>query len=392
VRGFARELHRQGVAIEMRDIPKWSASKLPPETEDSLLASLERPREDAQTILQFCSPVQMLRYPDKLNVNFTVFEATRVPDAWVQANRKHDLVIVPTVSSQSAWVNSGMPAHRVRVCPQGVDPSMFSGDAEPLPLRMEDGSPVAGYRTRFLNVAEFGVRKNLMGLLQAWMEASSPADDAVLIIKLGFYTSGSWDRFLRQIDRLQQRLGKDLTDAAPVVFVRGVVGEAEMARFYTTATHYISLSLGEGWDYPMMEGAASGMRLIAPAHSAYLAYLDSTVASMIPSREVPAQDPDNSGLEELFSQAHWWEPDRNCAVQAIRSAIEGRDVPIASARERILREFTWQHSTSRLIGILDELEALRAKLPSFAALRSNKRATTTNWRSAPDVPPIPNPS
>ncbi len=158
---------------------------------------------------------------------------------------------------------------------------------------MEDGSPVAGYRTRFLHVAEFGARKNLMGLLRAWIEATSQVDDAVLIIKLGLYGPGAWERFLRQLDLLERRLGKSLTDAAPVTLIRGVVGEAEMPRFYTTATHYISLSFGEGWDYPMLEAAASGLRLIAPAHSAYLTYLDSSIASMIPSREIPAEDQDN---------------------------------------------------------------------------------------------------
>jgi len=392
VRGFSRELYRQGIAIEMRDYPNWSASKLPPGEQDSLLASLERPCEDAQTVLQFCSPLQVQRCPGKLNVNFSMFEATRVPDAWVRENREHDLVLVPTESSREAWLNCGMPAHRIRICPLGVDASTFSGDAEPLALRLEDGSPIANYRVRLLNVAEFGTRKNLMGLLQAWMEASSPIDDAVLIIKLGFYSPGSWDRFLGKIDLLQQRLGKGLVDAAPIAFIRGVVGEAEMARFYTTATHYISLSFGEGWDFPMIEAAASGLKLIAPAHSAYLAYLDSTIASMIPSREISAHDPDNPVLNDLFRGACWWEPDRDCAAQAIRAAIDGQDVHAGSARERVLREFMWRHSASRLIAVLDELEALRAKLPSFAALRSNKRATTKNARSATDAPQAPNPS
>jgi glycosyltransferase involved in cell wall biosynthesis len=392
VRGFARELHRQGVDVELHDFPTWSATKLPAETQDSLLSSLERPLEDARTVVQFCLPTQMLRYPDKLNVNFTVFEATHVPAVWVRENRTHDLVIVPTESSREAWLRSGMPGHRVRVCPQGVDSAMFSGEAAPLPLLMEDGSAVSGYRTRFLNVAEFGARKNLMGLLHAWMEATSPEDDAVLIIKLGIFGAGTWERFLSQLDLLQERLGKTLADAAAVTFIRGVAGETEMPRFYTAATHYISLSFGEGWDYPMMEAAASGLKLIAPAHSAYLAYLDSSIATMIPSREIPAEDLDNPALSELFRGANWWEPDGDRAAEAIRAAIEGRDVHIASPRERIVNEFTWSRAASRLTEILDELESLRAKIPSLAALRSNKRATIAPARSAPDAPPDPNPS
>ena len=391
VRGFARELHRQGIAIEMRDFPNWSAVKLPTEAQDTILASLEQP-VDAQTVLQFCLPTQVIPCPGKLNVNFTVFEATRVPDVWVQENRWHDLVVVPTESSRDAWVRSGMPGHRVRVCPQAVDASVFSGKAPPLPLRLENGSPIAGCRTRFLNVAEFGARKNLMGLLQAWMEATSQADDAVLIVKLGLHTANAWDRFLHQLNQLEQRLGRRLEDAAPVAFIHGVVAEEEMARFYATATHYISLSFGEGWDYPMVEAAASGLKLIAPAHSAYLAYLDSSIATMIPSREIPAEDSDNPCLSELFRGACWWEPDRVCAADAIRAAVNGRDAPSASARDKITSKFTWERAASRLIQILDELESLRAKIPSFEALRSNKRAATRSAHSAPDALPDPNPS
>ena len=389
MRGFVRELHRQGVAIELHDCPNWSPARIAPESQDPLFSSLERPLDDVRTALHFCMPTQVVRYPGKLNVNFTVFEADRVPAAWISQNRTHDLVIVPTESSRNAWLASGMPAHRIQVCPQAVDSAAFSAESEPLPLRTENGRAVADYRTRFLHIAEFTARKNLMGLLRVWMEATSRKDDAVLVIKLGLYDRSSQERFLRQLELVEEHLGKSLADAAPTAFVGGVVADREVPRFYRTATHYISLSFGEGWDYPMMEAAASGLKLIAPAHSAYPAYLDASVATMIPSREVPAQDLDNPDLTELFRGANWWAPDDDCAMQAIHRAIKGDDVPLASAQERILREFTWQRAAARLTAILDELESLRAKIPSFAALRASNGATTATRHSAPDAPADP---
>ena len=167
VRGFVRELHRQGIAIEMRDLPDWCASRLAPETQDPLFASLERQRVDAQTVLQFCLPRQVLRYPGKLTVNYTVFEATRVPPVWVAENRKHDLVIVPTESSRRAWLQAGMPPHRLRICPQGVDPAKFGRMPRHCPCNWRTVLVIARYRTRFLHIAEFTTRKNPMGLLRA---------------------------------------------------------------------------------------------------------------------------------------------------------------------------------------------------------------------------------
>jgi hypothetical protein len=43
------------------------------------------------------------------------------------------------------------------------------------------------------------------------------------------------------------------------------------------------MSRGEGWDLPMTEAAAAGLRLIAPRHTAYLTYLDAEVAQLIPA-------------------------------------------------------------------------------------------------------------
>jgi glycosyltransferase involved in cell wall biosynthesis len=132
-----------------------------------------------------------------------------------------------------------------------------------------------------------------------------------------------------------------------------------MPRLYAAATHYISLSFGEGWDQPMLEAAASGLRLIAPDHSAYSTYLDDSVAQLITSREVPCLF-SGWGLVQLFFQnANWWEPDDGEAILAIRAAIDGKDVSPASARQRVIREFTWEQATRRLIVLLEDLRSRR---------------------------------
>ena len=104
----------------------------------------------------------------------------------------------------------------------------------------------------------------------------------------------------------------------------------------------------------MMEAAATGLRLIAPAHTAYLDYLDSGVAQLIPVRAVPADARPDPWTAELFEGAYWWTPDEDAAGQALRNAIDGRDRPGASVRDRMASAFTWRHAGSRLIEILAE--------------------------------------
>jgi hypothetical protein len=57
----------------------------------------------------------------------------------------------------------------------------------------------------------------------------------------------------------------------------------------------------------------------------------------------------------LFEGVRWWAPDEDAAGQALRNAVEGRDQPAASLRDRLATAFTWPHAAARLIEILAEL-------------------------------------
>lgn len=360
VREFVRELVRQDVAVQLVDLPEWGAARLPEQARDRWFDQLSQP-VDASITLHFTMPHQVISDGHGLDVNYTMFEATRVPATWVEHNRRHALVIAPTESSRQAWLSAGFPADRLRICPLGINADLFGGRVEPLPLRTEIGVPVASYRTRFLNVSELGPRKNVTGLLRAWLIATSADDDALLMLKLGRYAPGWFDLFTHQLQQLQRQVGRSFRKAAPVEFLFDLLSDAEMPRLYETATHYISLSHGEGWDQTMVEAAASGLRLIAPDHSAYRAYLSPDTATLIPSREVPARFDGDPALQALFAVANWWEPDVEAAAAAIRRAIDGQDGDRRGAREQVLTHFTWQRSTRRLLEILSELTVSEAR-------------------------------
>lgn len=359
-REFVRELHNQGVSIELIDFPEWGPARLPVHMQDPWFDSLNR-RTSARVALHFCMPHQLVPFRGLANVNYTMFEATRIHPMWVAHSRTHDLVILPTESSSRAWVASGVPEDRIRLCPLGVNAKLFSKPATPLPLRRDNGDPISEFKVRFLNLSELGPRKNLVGLLRVWLKATTRQDDAILILKLGSYLPGWMEEFRQQIDEMQARVGKRLDEAAPVHVIRDFYPDAEMPRLYAAATHYISMSHGEGWDQPMLEAAASGLRLIAPDHSAHTTYLDPSVADLIPSREVPAVFPGGGVIGSLFENTNWWEPDEDEAVSYVRSVIRGTDCGKVSLRERILREFTWERAAQRLIAILGEVEARKGR-------------------------------
>jgi glycosyltransferase involved in cell wall biosynthesis len=110
----------------------------------------------------------------------------------------------------------------------------------------------------------------------------------------------------------------------------------------------------------MMEAAAMGLHLIAPKHSAYTAYLDESIASLLPFRKVPAVFEWSDGLHELFRGADWWEPDEEAAADCLRRAITRGDTGLnLAARARMVEEYTWENAARRLAEILDELDSNR---------------------------------
>ncbi|MGA7670489.1 MAG: hypothetical protein WBW04_08695 [Nitrolancea sp.] len=354
VRELSRILVRRGVRVQLIDMPGWSSLRLTDGDRERFFETLTRPI-DAPITVHCTMPDQVVIDHPSVQVNFTVFEANRIPRKWVELARDHALVIVPTESSRQAWIASGVPERQLRVCPQGVDPEIYGPDVRPLRLFTETGRSIQSFTTRFLNVSELGPRKNLAGLLRAWLLATRRDDDAILILKLGQSGLADPTDFTRKIREIEHETGKSFSHAAPVEMMLEVLGDRAMPRLYALATHYISMSHGEGWDHPMVESGASGLHLIAPDHSAYRAYLTPEIATLLPSRIVPASFEGSPGLQDLFEGADWWEPDQEAAVAAIRYAIDHPQQGPSPAQELLRTRFTWDHAADRFLSILDEL-------------------------------------
>jgi len=315
---------------------------------------LDRPVA-ARAMLNVLVPQVVERVPGLASVTFTMFEGTRIPEAWRRHSAASDLVVVPSRSSWTAWAAAGFPEDRLRLCPLGVDPEPAAVAPGPLPLAVAGGRPVSGFRHRFLNVSDFIARKNVDGLLRVWLRATSRADDAVLVLKLGKGESAAARAALADlVGRVQAQVGRRMEEAAPVLLVDQTLDEAGMTALFHAATHYVSLSHGEGWDLPMSKAGAMGLGLVAPRHSSYLDYLDESVAHMVPARVAPARPMAGEPPPKAFFGLDWWEPDEDAAAAILADIVVGRAGPQRSARDRLLSGFTWGQAADRLLAILRE--------------------------------------
>jgi glycosyltransferase involved in cell wall biosynthesis len=377
VRALVRELDQLGVRINLAAVPGWSLKSLP--DLDPFFLALTDP-VDADVVLHFCMPHQALVVPDRFNVNYTMFEATRVHRSWVAQSHAHDLVVVPTQSSREAWLASGAPADRIAISPLGVDPAIGS-PSEPMLLCGPGGRPVSAYHTRFLNVSQLISRKNLDGLLRVWMGATERADDTILVLKVDTDAARRGEP-AALLEAACAQLGRAADDAAPVLFLDDVLADAEMPRLYACATHYISMSLGEGWDMPMLEAAAAGLELLAPWHSAYMAYLDAQHAHLFDCSLEPARRPSEREAI-LFQGASWWRPDERQAADVVRAVVAGRAPRKPPPQQFVLDRLNWRTSAESLLTLVSERlqarEQRKRSRPRGYALAARARAP---WRLA----------
>jgi glycosyltransferase involved in cell wall biosynthesis len=350
-RAYVRAFVKLGVDVRLTPLLHWSVDA-PADERDGWFEELVGPIE-AETVLHCTMPHHAQAVFGKRNVNHTMFEADRIPRDWVTRSWAHDLIAVPTESSRSAWIGSGVPAERVGLAPLGVDASFYMTPSEPAPLRTQDQRAVSTYQTRFLNIADLRPRKNHTALIRVWLRATAKDDDAVLILKSSADRAGDLEKFRQDLLDVQRQAGRSLADAAPLLFITHPLSDGQMRALYASATHYISLSHGEGWDQPMMEAAVSGLRLIAPRHSAYLTYLREGEAHLLPAPLASANIETRLGVEDnlFFEGLRWWNPDEDAAVDLVRRIIRGDEPPLASPRDRIARDYTWDRAASALLDL-----------------------------------------
>ena len=352
-REFVRALATLGVDVGLTSLDAWS-TPMPAEMRDPWFETLPR-TTGAGMVLHFAMPSHVWLRPGVRNVNYTMFEADGIPAAWAAAAGDCDLVVVPTQTGRDAWTSTGVDAAHVRVSPLGVDGAFFSRPSQPLPLTLDDGRPVAGFTTRFLHVGELRPRKNQIGLLRAWLTATVAGDDAVLILKCPPVLPAI-AQLAADVQALERELGRGLADAAPACLLPMLLTDEQMLALYATATHYVSLSHGEGWDQVMMEAAVAGLHLVAPKHTSYLEYLHDGDAEFIPSTLGPATFGGHICPEDraLFDGLSWWHPDGAATAEILRGAIDGRRARHVPPSARIASTFTWQAAAKHLAEVLDD--------------------------------------
>jgi glycosyltransferase involved in cell wall biosynthesis len=258
----------QGHSVGLVEFTKWSLTRTSTPIDD-IIKSMESNNPDPEFHLNFCLMDQSQLNPSTPNYIYTMFETDKICPEWVDAASRVDGVFVPTEWNKQVFIKSGIPEDKVFVCPPPLDIDFITKSDININIKQFDNADIRKYKHRFLNCSEYITRKNLDGLLSAWCDETKPEDDACLVLKLNSNSGLKTDFITTKIKSLIKRKA-----CAPIFIFTDFLSEEAMLGLYKFCTHYITCSYGEGWGLSESICGILGKKVIAPAATAFVDYLN----------------------------------------------------------------------------------------------------------------------
>jgi glycosyltransferase involved in cell wall biosynthesis len=256
------------------------------------------PPQDMDFLINFCLLDQAQANPHSINVCYTMFETDKICQGWVEAAKRLDLIVVPSEFNRITFTQSGIPEHKVIVCPCPMDLDEIL-NSKPIGVSDFYHNDLNNYKHRFLNVSEYITRKNIDTLISTWVKSVKNTDNACLLLKLSANSGLKTDCIKEKIDKLTS----GNPNAAPIFLITEQLTEAQMLGLYNWCTHYVSCSFGEGWGLGESTAGLLGKYVIAPDSSAFTQYLNNNNAYLIKTNKLAAKQ---EGPTAQFYEGHCW--------------------------------------------------------------------------------------
>ena len=267
--GYARAMHDYCKALIQADADLTITPMFDCDTDNleplyqDLVPYAQKTPEDITHLIVHAMPMHAHKYvtgdyvpaAGVKKICMTTWETSRLPDAAVENLSMHfDHIIVPSFPCEWAFRDSHLGDH-LSVVPHCFDPKFWMPD-KPLTLK-----PYGDHeRYQFYTVSNWGSRKNLKGLLTAYLSTFTASDDVGLYILTPKFPEQAFEQ-------LKQATNLNPEKLPPVHVCTERLSHEELYRFHKRHHCYVTASRGEAWDLPCFEACLVGNPTIAPEGS-----------------------------------------------------------------------------------------------------------------------------
>lgn len=244
--------------------------------------------------------------PKIANIGFLYWETTHIPDSWVkEINKNLDAQFVCCRNTQKALIESGVKIP-VIVIPPGFD---FGNK----PSKKQ--SPVFGFDKntyKFYSIAQWTERKNLIGLLKAYLTGFTPKDKVLLVMKtyLNDYSPENFQQIKQGIEMIKMSIrqnSKCKDYFPPIALISRFLSPEELWSLHNECDCLISPHRGEGAGLVHAEAMAAGNPVISTALGGNTEFMDKSNSFLIPYSLTPVIG--MPWIKDYESDMYWAEPD-----------------------------------------------------------------------------------
>jgi len=310
------------------------------DNQNAVWAAVERSRPEDINISFVSMPIQ--DHYQGTNIQWVVFESTRVPPTVMSTMLTADQVWVPSEWGRKILVDSGIDPDRCHVVPEGVDSSQY----HPYNPRVE--SPILSY----LIAGKYELRKSIIETIYAWVQEFGNDPDVELVVKSNYFTNQAAK--YNELSGWIESIGSH-----NVRVLWGTSSASDLIDLYQQSHIFVLPTKGEGWGLPLIEAAAVGLPIITVMHSAHTEFLQHIPSSVVPVEfdmvPIACEEYKFFYPTEDGNWGAWAQPRVDSIRQALRSARDNYTTlqSRAFANSSIIRDaFSWDRSVDRALSIL----------------------------------------
>jgi hypothetical protein len=227
---------------------------------------------------------------------------------------------VPSSYVKKVYEDSGVPAGKVVVIPNGIDEAVFHPDAPPFSLNTNK-------QYKFLFVGGTIGRKGPDVLLNAFAQTFSGDDNVCLVIKdFGGKTFYNGQTLGQTIHELQSR-----PNSPEIEYLNSELSSEEMIGLYTACDCLVHPYRGEGFGLPVLEGMACGLPVICTGGGATDDFATDEVAYRLKSESFEFGDEVNG--EPLVRKGWLLEPCIKDLIHRLQWVVDHQDEARALGRK-----------------------------------------------------------